>query len=367
MIAESITTDLNSQFLATLKGGIAMKGSVYHKWSACKLCRAGDKNTIKHPHHYIQVYLGYLSQKPFKLTGREKGKPFKDGIEAYIYLREIQQTIEEKAFIPWNYRKSVGSVCLFENFFRKFKADKYPQAVNHLRPLFDYDLKDIDRITIKQFYRNLSSELKTSSKNYMLQALHSTLSEAYQEGLIDYIPAFPRKDTPEKPAKFWLTWTEQMAIIDVLPERFKLLFLFLACHGKRVGEALSLKWEDIDFRQKAVRIYESKVKTEQWLALHEEFLTALPFAGAIGKTGLIFEQHSNVTLNRVLMEACKKAGVKKVTTHEMGRHSFISQRLASGFTNEQIALVTNNLSSIEKYSHMNLENKRKIINSITPI
>ena len=121
----------------------------------------------------------------------------------------------------------------------------------------------------------------------MLQVLHSTLAEAYQEGLIDFILAFPRKEKPDKPAKTWLSWNEQMEVIDALPERFRLLFLFLACHGKRVGEALSLKWEDIDFKQKAFRVYESKVKTEQWLPLHEVFLEALPVKGAINKTGNI--------------------------------------------------------------------------------
>lgn len=193
---------------------------------------------------------------------------------------------------------------------------------------------------------------------------NSTLSEAYQEGLIDFVPAFPRKDKAEKPVKTWLSWNEQMMVINELPERFRLLFLFLACHGKRVGEALSLKWEDVDFKQKAFRVYESKVKTEQWLPLHEVFLDALPVKGAINKTGNIFDHEFHWTLNRHLMIACKKIGVRKVTTHEFGRHSFISQRLESGFTNEQIALVTNNLSSIEKYSHMNLESKRKIINTI---
>jgi hypothetical protein len=54
--------------------------------------------------------------------------------------------------------------------------------------------------------------------------------------------------------------------------------------------------------------------------------------------------------------------VKKVTTHEFGRHSFVSQGLAAGLTNEQIALITNNLANIAAYSHMDIESKRKIIN-----
>ncbi len=92
------------------------------------------------------------------------------------------------------------------------------------------------------------------------------------------------------------------------------------------------------------------------------FLKELPIAGTINETENVFHHYGANYLNEFLKAACRKAGVKGVTTHEFGRHSFVSQRLGSGFTNEQIALVTDNLASIKKYSHMDLESKRKIIN-----
>lgn len=330
-----------------------MRGNVYHNKWVCRKCREGDnRNTIKHPHHYIQVCLPYLRSKPFCFAGKERGKPFKDGIEAYIYLREIQERVEDKSFIPWNYKNQVNSICLFGNFYNKFKADKFPHVTKHLKPLFDIEMGKIDRIMLKKFYRNLSPDLKTSTRNYILRLVKTTLRDAYQEGIIDYVPAFPRTEKAEKHVKHWLTREEQLKVINELPERFRLLFLFLAYHGKRINEALSLKWENIDFKRKAFQIYESKVKNEQWLPMHEQFLNALPVAGTINKTGRVFNIPWTVTINRQLTEACKKAGVQRVTTHEFGRHSFISQGLALGLTGEQVALVTNNLSSIKAYSHM---------------
>jgi len=341
-----------------------MRGSVYHNKWVCKVCREGDKNTILHRHHYIQVYLPYLGTKAFKLSGKEKGKPFKDGVEAYIYLREIQEQIEDKSFIPWNYRKQSNSICQFGTFFQKFKADKYYNLARYLKPLWDYDLSDIDRIVIKKFYRNLPDNLKTSTKNLILQVARAVLSEAFQEGLIDVIPAFPRRDKKEKSAKNWLTREEQMAAIKEMPDRFKLIFLFLAYHGKRISESLSLKWENVDWKKKACKLYQSKILTEQWLPFHEDFFKELPIAGAINKTGNVFQQYSGDHLNHTLKEACAKAGIKAVTTHEFSRHSFVSQRQEIGLTNEQIALATDNLSSIKEYSHMDIERKRKVINAL---
>ena len=153
------------------------------------------------------------------------------------------------------------------------------------------DLGNIDRIVVKRFYRNLPNKLSQSSKNLILQILRATLSEAYQESMIDFIPAFPRRERAKEPVK-----------------------------------------------------------------------NALPFAGAINKTGPVFPVCSNDYLNRVLKTACEKAEVLEETTHEFGRHSFVSQLLPH-FTQEQVAMITNNLSSLPRYAHMDLEQKRKIINS----
>jgi len=116
------------------------------------------------------------------------------------------------------------------------------------------------------------------------------------------------------------------------------------------------------FKTKSFRIYESKVKKASRLPLHEDFVNALPFAGAINKTGPVFPVCSDDYLNRVLKTACEKAEVQEVTTHEFGRHSFVSHLLPH-FTQEQVAMITNNLGSVPRYAHMDLEQKRKIINS----
>jgi hypothetical protein len=88
----------------------------------------------------------------------------------------------------------------------------------------------------------------------------------------------------------------------------------LSYNGKRISESLSVKFEDIDFKQKAFRLYQSKVKTEQWLPLHKFFLHELPIAGAINKTGNIFQGYSIDHLNRVMnypAASCEVSWLKK--------------------------------------------------------
>ena len=98
------------------------------------------------------------------------------------------------------------------------------------------------------------------------------------------------------------------------------------------------------------------------MPLLEDFFHALPFASGINKTGPVFRVCSNDYLNRVLKTACEKAEVQEVITREFGRHSFVSPLLPH-FTQEQVTMITNNLSSLPRYAHMDLEQKRRIINS----
>jgi len=366
MIAETLSNDIQSLIIETFKGGTMKtkdgdwRGSVRHKFKQCLECHKGDKRIETHRNWYAEIYLGYLSRVSFKIQGWEAGRPFKNGIEPWVYLSQHQEEIKKETFVPWNYKGSLQSKSNFGYYFQK--KNKYPDYTNHIKTLFPLDMKKIDRVIINQFCQNLSPKLKASSRNTIGQAVHSTLSDAYREGLIEFVPAFPRKEKTEKPAKNWLSWDEQKAVLDALPNRFKLLFLFIGCHGKRIGEGLSLKWEDIDLKKKLYRVYEAKVKTEQWLPLHEAFIKAFPVVGAIKKTGFIFDRMWITTLNRCLKRACKKAGVQVVSTHEFGRHSFAGQRLAAGFSFEQIAMVTNNLSSMQHYKHLDIETARKVVN-----
>ena len=340
------------------------KGTVFHDSGVCLQCREGDKNILFHDRcNYVQIYLKYLEQKRHRIPGRSADQPkFEDNHDAWAYLKEIQRELLAETYIPWNYRGKEGSETVLGNFFDKAMG-QYSNYRKYLSPLLPLDMAKIDRIEVKKFYLSLPADLKQSSKNLILKILRATLSEAQELGLIEFIPAFPKKKKEETVVKNFLTWEEQMEVINALPKKYNLLFLFLACHGQRVSEALSLRWEAIDFKSKTFTVYQAKIKTKTRLPLHEVFINALPFAGAINKTGKVFDLKANYTLNLNLKAACKQAGVKVVTTHEFGRHSFISQRIGL-FSNQQIALVTNNLANIKKYEHLDFEMIRKIVNGI---
>ena len=357
-MVEISTQAVYSEIIDNLSGGNAMRGTVQHM-GICPRCKRGDKNIQKHSCNRIYVYLEYL-QKPHQYFSKKaNGERFKSYLDACVYLNSIQPEITAKLYIPYDYAGKEGSELLFGNYFDK--RGKYLGYANYFESIHSLSLPKIDRIVIKNFYTYLPENLKQSTRNLILMILRATLAEAYEHGFITSFPAFPKKGKAEKPHKQFLTVEEQQLVISFVEPKYRLLLNFLATSGKRVSEVLSLKWENIDWKNRAYTIYESKVKTESYEPFHESVFKELP--RVIHKKGFVFHQYRIETLNGVLKRACKQAEIKPVTTHEFGRHSFITNRIGL-FSNEEIALCTNNLANIGKYEHLKIEKKREIINAV---
>jgi len=114
LVETSPINSVNFLLIETLKGGSIMKrGSVHHNRWVCRLCREGDKNTILHPHHYVQIYLPYLRPGSFRISGEKKNNPFENGVKAYIYLEKIQEAVEEESFIN-NKSFSIDLISFFD-------------------------------------------------------------------------------------------------------------------------------------------------------------------------------------------------------------------------------------------------------------
>jgi integrase len=344
------------------QGGVTMKGSVYHR-KDCPLCKWGDRRISHHPGWTISLYLPYLEKKYYKVTGPEKGKGFQNQFEAMKYLLEIQKAIEEKRYYPPAYYKEENSIFLFENYCRKWLENKnrdLKSVAKHYLPLHGKDIREINRTDIHRLYENLPDSLSQSYRNLILNTLHSILIDAWRNGYIEKIPPFPKRKTAIRREKKWLSWDEQMRVISCIPKKYKLLFLFMACHGVRPSEALRLRWEDIDYKRKVVTIKHTKTKKENTIPLHSEFLKAI---SVFKLSGNLFPQLTRRALLDILYKAFEKAGVKKVTLYEFSRHSFVSQRINAGCPADMVAMITSHDIGVmgRHYAHSNIQAKRRVI------
>jgi integrase len=104
------------------------------------------------------------------------------------------------------------------------------------------------------------------------------------------------------------------------------LFMFLT--GARVGEALSVQWDDVSLNGCTVLIKQTKVSAERISHLPTRLVAALASLPRIEDRPVFVYQHPD-DITRAWEGAIKRAGIKRLTPHSC-RHGFATGLLRKG-------------------------------------
>lgn len=144
---------------------------------------------------------------------------------------------------------------------------------NHIKPkLGFYRLSQITTATLQEFINSVYVE-KGVSKNFLRTILKMLKgSFGYATDVVEFIkvnPALkvklPKYDTPEKDPAHIFTPEEIEIIFNRFRNSHTVYYAFLTAYytGLRISEVFGLTWEDIDFKNKTLRVDRNIVKKNQ--------------------------------------------------------------------------------------------------------
>ena len=133
-----------------------------------------------------------------------------------------------------------------------------------------------------------------------------------------------------------LTIGELKKLIEITPNhKHKLIIKLLYGTGLRVSEIINLKKEDINFEENLIKINLAKGKKDRFVKLPSSILKELENFYKIGDSKYLFESQrggklSPKTIELILSNSAKKAGIKKRVYPHLLRHSFATHLLEQG-------------------------------------
>ena len=212
-------------------------------------------------------------------------------------------------------------------------------------------LSAISALQCQQFINKYNSKPNTQNKIY--DVLNSALDKSVQLGYIERNPATLLTLTPHK-AKHYraLEYAEQQQVYEACVEPYKQLYYFLCCTGIRVGKALELTTNNIDWERKELKIIKKQRKglTEEYRVA---FLPSLFDNIKLPAKGVIFKISAD-NLRKYFSELYRKLGIKDATIHSF-RHTFVSTLYALGVATKRIQALAGHATidmTLNTYTHL---------------
>ena len=129
--------------------------------------------------------------------------------------------------------------------------------------------------------------------------------------------------------------------------------------GGRRGEAMGLKWEQVDFQNRQIMLRRSKVDNESFVPMPKRLFDVLfkRFQNK-GESEYVFPSADDPTkpkqsIRRVFLRALKLAGIEDVTLHTL-RHTYASKLAQNGVSLQQIGKMLGHADTqmSARYAHL---------------
>lgn len=263
------------------------------------------------------------------------------------------------------------TVAEFAEQYLLWHSGEYPWATKEMRYYFDsvvipefglMRLASLDPQKVEMWKHKRVGSIGHRSKrpvsrstvNNELKKIKALVNKAVEWGIIprntiQSVRTLQRMDA--RPRSYFTT--EQLAAIYDADPSSSAIWQLLANTGMRVGEAMNLRWENVDDQK--IRVLSTKehmTKTRQWRDIPISPGAAAALQRLRSNHEHVLPRMCKMTLRTRFKKACGKAGVVG-TPHEL-RHTFISHLVMQGVPLRTVQVLAGHktIAVTEQYAHL---------------
>ena len=327
--------------------------------------------------HYAFMIDGKRYRGSTKTTDKKLAQSIADTIKADIIRKKhsLPSAINYKFEDVWdNYAASLA--------VSKNTLDLRVHLSKHFLPVFkNKSIQSIttDQIENYQFKRRLEvinlpknagkreSEISFRSVNIEIATLYNFFNFCIKKGFLEKNPASGIKKLNELSRLKTLSDDDINKLIAGATNKLtRDLITFFIYTGCRKGEALNLKWDDVDLQNDVIAIKGTKTKYDRYIPISKPLKELL---GAIEKKDGLYVFNLNGAklgdFRKSFMTACRNAGLKDLRTHDL-RHVFASKMFMNGtslyITGELLGHRTTQMT--KRYSHLVPDTLKKAVDEV---
>lgn len=316
---------------------------------------------------------------------------------AHATMEHIDGLVSNNKFDPSEFMvKEANNMLIFENFVEKKYIPYYENRLSkdelspntllakrqlitkYLMPFYNKkNIRTIGPASIAEFMSE--SKASTAYMRHIIEELKAIINYARKLEMVDLVPVFPKfKKSKLKDSDLFLTWKEQLEVIDHIDdEQYKVMIQLLCFTGMRPCEVRSLRWSDWDFktstlwirRHTTLRSIErsGRKSTEDFhtIPITAEMVTFIQnIPRPINQDEPMFPGKVNTLvsepcLSRAWSKAIKLTKINYVDLYRGSKSSRLSQMLRAGFTEGSISQLAGiSPEMVKRYAQHNDESKR---------
>jgi integrase len=333
------------------------------------------------PNGHGSVYLrGNLWTIGFTINGRRvrEGVSTNKRMAEMVLAKRMSEAIEGRYFN----KRNVGRMP-FSEFAEKYLKEVVPlmrsvrsesiRVRRWVRDLGSKPLGQITRAELETWQREARLKCKPATVNRELGRLRHMFNRAVDWGMLEESPMNGLKFLRENNARQrYLSLDECERLIQACISLRVQTIVVIALHtGMRMGEILSIRHRDLDFRSGLILIPDSKNGEPRHIPMDSTVASLLAGYHRHPSSELVFANKAGgrfLEVRQGFKNACKRAGISDLHFHDL-RHSFASHWMMTGGEIYALKEILGHKSILmtQRYAHLSPAFKRAAINRMDNI